>query len=87
MTKKILYIDMDWVLVDFMSGVRNLPEEITKNYDFTTYKNIPGIFWKMYPMPGAIEAFNELYEVFDVYFLSTAPWENDSAWSDKLKWE
>lgn len=86
MTKKILYIDMDWVLVDFMSGVRNLPEEITKNYNFTTYKNIPGIFWKMHPMPGAIEAFNELYEVFDVYFLSTAPWENDSAWSDKLKW-
>jgi hypothetical protein len=27
-----------------MSGVKNLPEEITKNYDFTTYKNIPGIF-------------------------------------------
>ena len=24
--------------------------------------------------------------LFDTYVLSTSPWENPSAWSDKLKW-
>jgi 5'(3')-deoxyribonucleotidase len=40
----------------------------------------------MQPMPGAIEAYHELSELFDTYILSTAPWENPSAWSDKLEW-
>jgi 5'(3')-deoxyribonucleotidase len=29
---------------------------------------------------------NFLSELFDTYILSTAPWENPSAWSDKLEW-
>ena len=33
----------------------------------------------MKPMPGAVEAFEALSEAFDVYILSTAPWENPSA--------
>jgi 5'(3')-deoxyribonucleotidase len=40
----------------------------------------------MQPKPGAIEAYHELSELFDTYILSTAPWENSSAWSDKLEW-
>lgn len=47
---------------------------------------VPGIFALMIPMPGAIEAFHELADLFDTYILSTAPWENPSAWSDKLLW-
>jgi 5'(3')-deoxyribonucleotidase len=40
----------------------------------------------MKPMPDAIESFNRLSEEYDTYVLSTAPWENPSAWSDKLLW-
>ena len=40
----------------------------------------------MKPVEGAIAAYNELTKHFDVYILSTAPWENPSAWSDKLLW-
>ncbi len=40
----------------------------------------------MAPMPGAIEAYTELAGLFDTYILSTAPWNNPSAWSDKLIW-
>ena len=40
----------------------------------------------MDPMPGAIEAMQELSKHFDLYILSTAPWRNPSAWSDKVKW-
>jgi 5'(3')-deoxyribonucleotidase len=41
----------------------------------------------MIPIPGAIEGYNKLNKLgHDVYILSTAPWENPSAWSDKLIW-
>jgi len=83
--KKILYLDMDNVLVDFPSAFARIPEETLREYG-EDKDEIPGIFALMEPMPGAVEAFNALAEVFDVYILSTAPWENSSAWSDKLKW-
>ena len=40
----------------------------------------------MKPVDGAIEAYEELTKHFDVYILSTAPWDNPSAWTDKLLW-
>ncbi|MGU3292520.1 5' nucleotidase, NT5C type [Williamsia sp. M5A3_1d] len=40
----------------------------------------------MDPIAGAIEAYTTLAEVYDTYILSTAPWKNPSAWSDKLLW-
>ena len=88
---KIVYIDMDNVLVDFQSGLDRMPEDVKKEYadDGTGkphYDDIPGIFSLMEPMPGAIEAIHELNKFFDLYILSTAPWLNPSAWSDKLEW-
>jgi len=83
--KKILYVDMDNVLVDFPSAFTRVSLELlTKHED--DKDEIPGIFSLMDPMPGAIESFNELSKLFDTYILSTSPWENDSAWTDKLKW-
>lgn len=86
MTKKlILYIDMDNVLVDFRSALPALTREEQHTYA-GQLDNIPGIFAKMQPMPGALDAYQELAQHFDTYILSTAPWENPSAWSDKLQW-
>ena len=79
---KILYIDMDGVIVDFESV--NVAEEDIRTYG--SKDNIPGLYAKMKPMPGAIEAVKKLAEVYDVYILSTAPWGNPSAWKDKLEW-
>jgi 5'(3')-deoxyribonucleotidase len=83
--KKIVYVDMDNVLVDFPSAFPKLSEEILKEY-VDREDEIPDIFSMMSPMPGAIEAFNKIAEKFDTYILSTAPWENPTAWSDKLIW-
>ena len=83
--KKILYIDMDNVLVNFKSGIACLTEDVKLEYEDRP-DDVPGIFALMAPMDGAIAAFNRLSEVFDVYILSTAPWKNPSAWSDKLLW-
>jgi 5'(3')-deoxyribonucleotidase len=82
---KILYIDMDNVLVDFQSGIDAISEHERLSYE-GRLDEVPGIFSKMKPKEGAIEAFKKLSKNFDTYILSTAPWENSSAWSDKLIW-
>jgi 5'(3')-deoxyribonucleotidase len=76
---------MDNVLVDFASAFP-LIDAATKERYADNLKNIPGIFALMQPMAGAVEAFRGLAEIYDVYILSTAPWNNPSAWSDKLEW-
>jgi 5'(3')-deoxyribonucleotidase len=83
--KKILYVDMDNVLVDFPSGIAKLDSE-TKDKYLDNYDDVPSIFSLMVPMKDAISSFNLLAEKYDTYILSTAPWKNPSAWSDKLEW-
>lgn len=83
--KKILHIDMDNTLVDFRSGLARVPQPILDEYGDDP-DDIPGIFSLMDPMPHAIESYERLNEIFEVYILSTAPWNNPSAWSDKLLW-
>lgn len=83
--KKILYIDMDGVLVDFESGLARVPRQTQLEYGEHPDR-IPGIFSLMEPMPGALDAYAELCALFNTFILSTAPWENPSAWTDKLLW-
>ena len=84
---KIIYVDMDNVLVDFPSGIAQLTEQTRAEYA-GHLDDVPGIFSLMEPVEGAIDAFNLLAKcgVYDLYILSTAPWDNASAWSDKLHW-
>lgn len=35
---------------------------------------------------NAIESYAKLSTIFETYILSTAPWDNPNAWSDKLLW-
>ena len=83
--KRILYVDMDNVLVDFPSAFSRISEETKKAFD-GRLDDVPGIFSLMDPVPGAIDAFVELAGRFDAFILSTSPWANPSAWSDKLMW-
>jgi 5'-nucleotidase len=83
--EKILYVDLDNVLVDFQSALPYFSPEIVKSFE-GRLDEVPGIFAKMTPVKGAVEAFTILADVFDIYILSTAPWNNPSAWSDKLEW-
>jgi len=85
MTKKILYVDMDNVLVDFPAAIKDLDVATLAKYE-NRLDEVPGIFSRMPPMEEAVESYAELSEWFNTYILSTAPWENQSAWSDKLNW-
>lgn len=83
--KKILYVDMDNVLVDFQSGIEKLPEAVKKEYE-GRLDEVPGLFGMMEAVEGAVESFKQLSTLFDTYILSTAPWNNSSAWHDKHVW-
>ena len=83
--RKTLYLDMDGVLVDFMSAEPRISPSVRRLFNGNLDK-APGVFGLMDPMPGAVEAFKELSELFDVYILSTPPWGNASGWSDKYEW-
>lgn len=85
--KKILYFDMDNTFVNFASGIAQLSEEELVEYE-GRYDEVEGIFSKMIPIAGAIEAIKEIHASgkYEIYILSTAPWANPSAWSDKVKW-
>ena len=76
---------MDGVIVDFASALQLQSEETLKEYE-GRLDEIPGLFSQMKPMPGALEAVRRLNETYDCYILSTAPWNNPSAWSDKVAW-
>ena len=76
---------MDGVIVDFASALKLQSEKTIKEYD-GRLDEIPGLFGQMTPMPGALDAVRKLSEKYDCYILSTAPWNNPSAWSDKVMW-
>lgn len=82
---QIIYIDMDNVVVDFKSGIDKISYENKIEYE-GRLDDVPGIFSLMVPMKNAIESVEKLSKTFDVYLLSTAPWDNPSAWSDKVIW-
>ncbi|MCQ2277866.1 MAG: hypothetical protein MJZ62_01075 [Bacteroidales bacterium] len=91
MKKQIVFFDMDNVLVDFPSAlelpeVKSLMPQYTLSDGTTHFDDIPGIFSHMKPMEGAVEAVKTIAQKYKVYILSTAPWHNPSAWSDKLEW-
>lgn len=82
---KRLFFDMDGVLADFESGLKRVDEAIIKEYE-GHYDEIPGLFSLMSPVEGAVKAVKILHKHYNVFILSTAPWRNPSAWSDKRIW-
>ena len=71
--------------MDFPTGIARITDSQRAEYEGRC-DEVPGIFSLMDPLEGAIEAFHQLSAKYDTYILSTAPWENHTAWSDKLIW-
>jgi 5'(3')-deoxyribonucleotidase len=93
MKKKILYIDMDGVVANFDAKIReHLPnlddhddEVASQMVDDMCDKN-PTIFEGLEPIKGAIESVNLLFELFDVFFLSTPMWSVPESFMGKRIW-
>ena len=89
MTKKIIYFDMDGVLVDLAAKIAEYPAEIVAKFEKDDMVDqMPSLFLDPPPIKGAVDAFNKFVnsDKYDVYILSTAPWENPSAWMHKRLW-
>jgi 5'(3')-deoxyribonucleotidase len=76
---------MDGTLVDFEAGIPSVTEEQKQQFG-EEYDDIPGFFDGLPPVDGAIEAYHKLAAAFDTYILSTAPWNNETAWAAKNLW-
>lgn len=94
MNKKIVYVDMDGVIADFKTFSDNIPIDELKKYDTLNENGIlkhnpdkyPNIFSKLKPIEGAIEGVKKLMTQYDVYILTSSPWDNNTAASEKIEW-
>ena len=88
--KKIVYIDMDGVLVDLQAAFDKVFEQNPKLKE--QYKDNPdhiqGIFRNPPPIEGAIEAVKKLHESgkYELFIATSAPWGNPMSASDKRFW-
>ena len=101
-TFDIIYFDMDCVLVDFVRGVRELcgmdpPAWGAPDHDekddimFERISKIPNFYYKLRPIDGVMEIFNELVSRYGkkVEILTGIPKPNKNvptASADKIAW-
>lgn len=88
MNKKIIYIDLDGVVVDLIGEMHHELQNTNLKFEHPTdiIDQSETIFLNAKPIPHALEAINELEKHYDVYILSTAPWHNIHSWSQKRIW-
>lgn len=86
MAKKILYLDMDGVLVDIFKACADKygKDSVSKIGDLLDED--PQMFYEAEPISGAIEAYNKLINMFDVYLLTSAPWKSMGSTEAKQRW-
>lgn len=86
--EKVVYIDLDGVIVDLIGELNHELSTSTKVYEDPTdlIDDSETIFLNAKPIPHALESINELEKHYDVYILSTAPWHNINSWSQKRIW-
>lgn len=88
--KKIVYIDMDGVLVDFGKAIddwfTNHPH-LKERYK-TFPDHIQGLFRIAPPIKGAIEAVKKLHDSgkYELFIATSAPWGNPQSNTDKRFW-
>ena len=82
-TKPVVYIDMDDVLVNF---TKKHVELLHRGFSKSDAFDHPEAYVDLEPLEGAIEAYNKLCEKYEVYILSTASWDNIDSWKEKRIW-
>ena len=86
--KEIIYIDLDGVIVDIEKYInRTFSKDYISEHGIGNIVDMhPKVFYDSEPIEGAIKSFHELSKKYEVYILSTAPWNNPEAWTAKRIW-
>lgn len=88
--KKIIYIDMDGVIVNLKDHITEYCEKFPRMREIYGEEMdlIPGIFRNPKPVEGAIEAIKKLYDSgkYDLFIATSASWGNPEASTDKRYW-
>jgi 5'-nucleotidase len=87
MTKKIVFIDMDGVLVDLEASINNMRKS-HRSYENIDGDMIHGVFRDAPMMKGCKEGIQRLIHSnrFELFIASTTPWNHPEAAADKLWW-
>lgn len=82
--KKRVYIDMDNTLCDFQgkSEEMKIKSKGTLVYPQSQY----GFFTSLEPLPGALAAYRQLEEVYEVYILTAPSYMNPLCYTEKRVW-
>jgi 5'-nucleotidase len=88
--KKIVYIDMDGVIVDFGKAIKDWfakHPHLEERYK-THPDHIQGLFRIAPPIKGAIEAIKKLNDSgkYELFIATSAPWGNPQSLTDKRFW-
>lgn len=97
MSKKILFLDMDGVVADFEKGIKSYcPDlEVSDKFPNVEERSIlidevmasnPNMFLHLDPIPEAIDYSIQLFDMFEVYFLSVPCWHVPQSFTDKRLW-
>ena len=92
MSKQIVYVDMDGVVVHFPESIEEVASEIReqcREWCRTSgehHSDFEGIFATLPPKAGAAQAIERLLSKYEVFLLSTAPYDNTNSWSEKRRW-
>lgn len=76
--KTKLFIDIDNTIVDTLP-ILNAENDKSHLYQIKKLEQIPGIFRYSPPLPDAIDSIYTLSQYYNMYILSTVPWQNPSA--------
>lgn len=82
MGKKIIYIDLDGTVCDYLKGCKKIEMNVKEA------KRCQGFFLELEPINGALDGINKLINCgkYELYILSTSPWSTPTALTEKLLW-
>lgn len=87
--KELIFIDMDGVLADAESRMKEWSKKLglsTKELFDKKLYHMPGFYSDLPLINGAKEAFELICKKYEVYILTAPSWENPSSYTDKRIW-
>lgn len=88
--KELVFVDMDGVIFDYEGAAIELLGDsiapvgsVERSEQINNCQHIPHFYRYLKPLPGAIDGYKRLCEVYNVFILSAPSWDNPHSCADK----